>query len=195
MEVHQDLSNGYEGVAAEFIARRSRSLIGAGTVRRWAQSLPAGASVLDLGCGSGIPVSQTLIQMGFTVFGVDASPTMIAAFRQNFPQARVACEPVERSSFFGRTFDAAVAWGLMFLLPPDTQADLIRRIAAVLNPGGRFLFTAPEQSCTWRDVLTGKESISLGATAYEKVAEEAGLKLTETTLDEGENHYFLFAKA
>lgn len=73
-----DRSNGYEEVADEFISRR-RS-IGAGTVRDWAKTLPVGATVMDLGCGNGVPISATLIDEGTKVYGVDASPSMIAAF-------------------------------------------------------------------------------------------------------------------
>jgi 2-polyprenyl-3-methyl-5-hydroxy-6-metoxy-1,4-benzoquinol methylase len=53
-----DFSNGYEAVAAEFMGRRERLGIGVATVRRWARSLPPGATVLDLGCGHGAPLSS-----------------------------------------------------------------------------------------------------------------------------------------
>jgi 2-polyprenyl-3-methyl-5-hydroxy-6-metoxy-1,4-benzoquinol methylase len=59
-------------VATSFVAVRSR--IGAATVRSWARSLPPGAAILDLGCGSGVPIAQALLADGFDVHGVDASP-------------------------------------------------------------------------------------------------------------------------
>lgn len=80
--------------------------------------LPEGVSVLDLGCGSGVPISEALLEEGCEVFGVDASPALVAAFRRRFPQAKVACEPVEESRFFDRTCDGVVAVGLLFLLAP-----------------------------------------------------------------------------
>jgi SAM-dependent methyltransferase len=138
-------------------------------VGAWAGSLPAGAAVLDLGCGDGVPVSRALVAAGLSVYGVEASSTLAAAFRVNFPPARVVCEPVERSAFFGRTFGGAVAWGLLFLLPAESQRTVIRNVAAALEPGGRFLFTAPAQFCTWDDRLTGLPSVSLGAATYHAV--------------------------
>ncbi|HTG35199.1 MAG TPA: class I SAM-dependent methyltransferase [Thermoanaerobaculia bacterium] len=132
--------------------------------------------VLDLGCGHGVPISQVLIQEGFVVYGVDASPAMVAAFHERFPQAHVACEAVEDSGLFGRTFDAVVAWGLLFLLAADAQEALIHRIASVLLPGGSFLLTAPEQTCTWTDMLTGRQSISLGNEGYRTILAAAGLE-------------------
>jgi len=66
-----DKSNGYEPVASAFISGRSQS-IGVGTVLEWAKYLPPGGSVLDLGCGHGMPISRTLVDEGFAVYGVDA---------------------------------------------------------------------------------------------------------------------------
>ena len=185
-----DPSNGYEALAAEFIARRGKSLIGVDTVRAWARSLTPGTSILDLGCGHGVPVSMDLLRSGFAIYGVDASPTLTAEFRRRFPQAQVACERVEDSRLFSRSFDAVIAIGLMFLLPADTQRSLIRRVARAMNSGGRFLFTSPEQKCSWSDVLTGRRSRSLGAGAYRASLTDAGLTLLDEYVDEGDNHYY-----
>ena len=187
-----DSSNGYEHIAQHFLAGRGRAAnaIGAAEVRAWARSLPPGAMVLDLGCGSGLPLTQVLVDEGHTVYGIDASPTLVAAFRTSLPGVAVACESVEESSFFDRPFDAVLAWGLWFLLPQATQFDLLRRVADVLPPGGRLLFTAPAQACTWRDVMTGEESRSLGAGVYRARLTDLGFPTVREYDDEGENHYY-----
>ena len=194
MMSNADRSNGYEAVSGEFITGRTRSSVGAATVRQWAKALPPGGDVLDLGCGPGAPISQTLVDEGLNVYGVDASPSMIAAFRARFPHASAERSDVEDSQFFGRSFDGVVAWGLMFLLPPDAQVNLIHKVAAGLKPGGRFLFTAPRQICEWSDNLTGRKSVSLGSDAYRRILESAGLLLDDETEDEGENHYYFVRK-
>ncbi|HSR50331.1 MAG TPA: class I SAM-dependent methyltransferase [Acidobacteriota bacterium] len=185
-----DRANGYETFASEFMARRKQSRIGVATVRRWAKTLPRGATVLDLGCGCGMPISGALLEDGFQVYGVDASPSLIQAFRSRFPQAHVACETVAESAFYGREFHGVVAVGLMFLLNAEEQRDLIAKVALALVPGGRFLFSAPVETGTWRDVLTGRQSLSLGAEAYQEAISEAGLSLIAEPVDEGENHYY-----
>lgn len=190
-----DSTHGYEAVAARFIDYRATSTVGVATVRTWAQSLPRGAAVLDLGCGSGQPISQILVDADCALHGVDASPSLLAAFRARFPHVPAECNAVERSEFFARTFDGVIAWGLLFLLRPEAQALVIRRVAQALNDGGQFLFTAPAQVCTWSDVLTGQISISLGAEAYRQTLAAAGLTLVDTFVDEGANHYYLAAKA
>jgi 2-polyprenyl-3-methyl-5-hydroxy-6-metoxy-1,4-benzoquinol methylase len=186
----EDWSNGYEAIAREFMAHRTESTIGVTTVREWAEDLSPGATVLDLGSGHGVPISHTLIDAGLTVYAVEASPSLAAEFRIRFPEERVNCEAVEESDFFDRSFDGVVAWGLLFLLPPQAQKNLIHRVAQVLKPGGRFLFTAPNKECEWKDNMTGQPSASLGADAYRRILDAAGLTLAGETEDEGENHYF-----
>jgi len=82
----QDKSNGYEQVAARFMSARNPR-IGAAIIREWSHAASTRSAILDLGCGHGVPISQTLIEEGFTVFGVDASRTLIEAFRRRFPNA------------------------------------------------------------------------------------------------------------
>jgi len=188
-----DPSNGYESVAAEFLAGRGRApatAVGAREVRDWARTLPPGADVIDLGCGSGLPITKVLVSEGLNAYAIDASPSFVEAFRQNLPEVPVACESVEDSLFFNRKFDAVLAWGLMFLLQPDAQRSLIQRMSDILVPGGRLLFTSPPEPLVWNDAMTGLESRSLGAAEYRRILSEAGLLVTHEYEDLGQNHYF-----
>jgi SAM-dependent methyltransferase len=184
-----DRSNGYEGIAPEFLAARSAS-IGVKEVRNWARTLPRGASVIDLGCGSGLPLTEVLVAEGLDVFAVDAAPTLVEVFRRNFPNTPIACEAVQDSKFFQRTFDAVLAWGLIFLLAPDEQRRLIQRFADILVPGGCLLFTSPAAPLVWKDAMTGRESRSLGGEEYRTLLSECGFAVTSEYEDEGQNHYF-----
>ena len=190
MTPDDDPSNGWEAVAAELIKRRERSGIGLGIVRAWTKDFKRGTSILDLGCGSGVPVSQALIDAGFIVSAIDASPTLVAAFRSRFPRCEIACEQAETSRFFGKTYDAVISIGLMFLLSAGAQKTLIARVGAALNVGGRFLFTSPSEACTWNDLMTGRQSRSLGAAAYRALLLESGCALVAGYQDEGGNHYY-----
>ena len=135
-----------------------------------------------------------LLQEGFAIYGVDASETLIVKFRERFPGVPVECSPVEESLFFNRSFDAAIAWGLMFLLPPDTQRALIGKVAGTLKPHGHFLFTAPKDNCTWPDGMTDLPSYSLGHDAYERELATHGLQLVGNDVDEGDNYYYIAIK-
>jgi SAM-dependent methyltransferase len=188
-----DRSNGYEGVAEEFLSRRGSERsqgIGVAEVRKWAQTLQPGAAVIDLGCGPGYPITEVLVSEGMNVFGVDAAPSFVEAFRRNLPNTPVVCEAVQESRFFDRTFDAVLAWGLMFLLCADDQKRLIQRVAEILAPGGRLLFTAPAEASIWNDAMTGLQSCSLGAEEYRRQIVAAGLSISDEYEDFGQNHYF-----
>jgi cyclopropane fatty-acyl-phospholipid synthase-like methyltransferase len=136
-----------------------------------------------------------LIERGFKVYGVDASPTIVAAFRARFPSVPVECTDVEDSDFFARTFDGVIAWGLFFLLDEEVQRRLIKKAACVLQSGGRLLFTAPKECGSWPDVMTGRSQFSLGYEEYRKALEAEGLFLVGTHRDEGDNHYYAAQKA
>ena len=189
-----DRSNGYEAVSEEFLARRGNRRcstgIGVKEVRKWAGTLPRGSSVIDLGCGPGLPITVVLVQEGLQVYGLDAAPSFVAAFERNLPGTPIICEAVQESRLFDRTFDAALAWGLMFLLPAEDQHRLIQRFAEILVPGGRLLFTSAAKPGVWNDAMTGLESLSLGAEQYRSLLGAVGISLAEEYEDEGENHYF-----
>jgi 2-polyprenyl-3-methyl-5-hydroxy-6-metoxy-1,4-benzoquinol methylase len=187
-----DKSRGYEQIAGIFIKGRGQAINGIGTssVRKWVRTLPPNSTVLDLGCGTGIPGSKILLDDGMKVYAIDASPTMVKTFQQNFPGTPVTCEAVEDSSFFDRKFDAIMAWGVLFLLPEKTQEIVIQKAASTLRTGGKLLFTATYKKNEWKDAMTEQPSISLGADRYRELLTASGLSVTDEFEDEGENYYF-----
>src|SRR5688572_9678500 len=191
----EDGSSGYEAVANIYIAGRgTRSRvgdsIGAAVVKAWAQTFPRGATVLDLGSGPGEPSTRILQEAGLATYAVDASSAMVAAFRERFPGVPIDQNTVQASEFFNRTFDGVLVWGLLFLLEPVGQTLVIEKVAGALNPGGRFLITAPKEPLEWLAAMTGRQSQSLGAQTYERLLRDAGLTWVAEAQDEGENHYY-----
>ncbi len=189
-----DRSNGYEAVAEEFLTRRGSRTgtvgIGVKEVRKWAKTLARGSSVIDLGCGPGVPITVVLVEEGLQVFAVDAAPSFVAAFQRNLPGTPIVCESVLESRFFDRTFDAVLSWGLIFLLNAEEQHRLIQRFAEILTHGGRLLFTSSAKPAVWNDAMTGVESISLGTEQYRELLTSVGITIVQEYEDVGENHYF-----
>lgn len=194
-----DDSNGYEAVADIYIVGRGTRArvgdsVGATVVRAWADAFAPGATVLDLGSGPGEPSTRILLEAGLSTYAVDASPTMVAAFRERFPDVPVEQSTAEGSELFNRTFDGVLAWGLLFLLAPAKQALVIEKVARALEPNGRFLFTAPRRPLAWFDGMTGQRSESLGEKTYERVLHDVGLTWIGSAEDEGGNHYYFVEK-
>jgi SAM-dependent methyltransferase len=105
---------------------------------RLAPHLEAGARVLDLGCGNGIPVSRELARR-HDVTGVDLSPVQVERARALVPNARFVCADMAAVDFPDGSFDAVVAFFSLINLPLDEQPLVLARIARWLVPGGRLL--------------------------------------------------------
>ena len=64
---------------AEWYASQRTDATGAPELTALLAALPRPASVLDVGCGNGLPLTRLLIDHGCQVVGVDSSPNMLAA--------------------------------------------------------------------------------------------------------------------
>jgi SAM-dependent methyltransferase len=159
-------------------------------VRKWAKTPPRGNSVIDLGCGPGYPITVVLVEERLQLFGVDAAPSFVAAFRRNPPGTPVVFESVLESRLFDRTFDAVLSIGADVPSQGRRAASPHPEVSQILVPGSRLLFTATAKPAVWTDAMTGLESISLGAAEYRKLLGAAGISVTEGYEDVGQNHYF-----
>jgi len=95
-----------------------------------------GQRVLDLGCGTG-RLSAALAEQGIArVWGVDASPEMLAVAREKLP-ATVGLKEgrAEELPFRDAWFDRVVAWLVLHLVD---RSAAFREVARVLVPGGRL---------------------------------------------------------
>jgi ubiquinone/menaquinone biosynthesis C-methylase UbiE len=103
-----------------------------------ARPLPEKDRVLDLGCGAGVPSTQALAGR-FEVTGVDVSGEQLRVARENVPQATFIQADFAEIEFPAETFDGVAAFYSISHVPRDEHADLFRRIARWLRPGGLFL--------------------------------------------------------
>lgn len=108
---------------------------------RFLSLLGPGASVLDLGCGSGVPIAAYLIRSGYTVTGVDSSPALIAMCRNRFPQNEWIVADM-RTLDLGRRFDGVLAWDSFFHLDRDDQRAEFPIFARHVHPRGALMFTS-----------------------------------------------------
>jgi SAM-dependent methyltransferase len=107
-------------------------------VSRFAEYLPAGARVLDLGCGPGVPITRTLAQR-FDVLAVDVSAAQLDVARSNVPDATFLHADICELSFPAATWDGIAALASITHIPREEHGRLLRRFAEWLAPGGALL--------------------------------------------------------
>ncbi|WP_189115507.1 class I SAM-dependent methyltransferase [Pilimelia terevasa] len=101
---------------------------------------PAGARVLDAGCGTG-RVAVRLAELGYDVTGVDADASMLAEARRSAPElAWIEADLADLdlpAAGAAAPFDLVLTAGNVIpLLAAGTEARAVRRLAAHLAPTG-----------------------------------------------------------
>jgi cyclopropane fatty-acyl-phospholipid synthase-like methyltransferase len=107
-----------------------------------ARNLTPGATILDVGCGSGRDMGW-FRQRGFRPTGLERSPSLAALAR-----AHSGCPVMEGEfethDFSGLSFDALVLVGALVHVSHDRFKQLFENILQALIPGGHALLTLKE---------------------------------------------------
>ncbi len=135
------VAEGYNRCARAYSdARRHRSDSQIRWVDVLGQRLPSSSKILDVGCGSGFPITATLATFA-AVTGVDISKSQLELARQNVPSAHFICGDIMAQTFPDASFDAIVAYYSLFHVPRDEQVVLLSRFKRWLRPDGYLLAT------------------------------------------------------
>ncbi|HEV2321856.1 MAG TPA: class I SAM-dependent methyltransferase [Gammaproteobacteria bacterium] len=114
--------------------------------------LKPGETVLDVGCGTGslALVAKRAVGPEGAVFGVDASPEMLARAMKKARRAGLEVvfdqAPAQDLPYRDAEFDAVFSTLMLHHLPHSSRGECAGEIARVLKPGGRVLavdFGAP----------------------------------------------------
>lgn len=161
------------------------------------EGLPPGASVLDLGCGIGVPATA-LLATRFEVTGVDLSEVQVERAKRRVPRATFVRADMTRVDFPAGAFRAVVCLYALIHVPLPQQRPLLARIRRWLTRPG------------WLVVVTGHEAnegteenwLGSGATMYWSHAdastyrawfEELGFEVIDQTfVPEGASGHELF---
>ncbi|MET9498401.1 class I SAM-dependent methyltransferase [Streptomyces sp. NPDC006552] len=138
----QELTGGTSGAqyAARFEALRRSGKDVHGEAALCSALAPAGARVLDAGCGTG-RVMIRLAELGYDCVGIDLDASMLEVARAHAPH--LPWFQVDLAEFdpaalgIAPDFDLVVAAGnVLPLLTPGTEGAVVKRLAAALRPGG-----------------------------------------------------------
>ena len=146
--------------------------------------LDDGASVLDIGCGAGVPITQLLAKR-FAVTGVDISGEMIRLARANVPCASFVQSDITSVEFDDSSFDAVVAFYSLFHIPRENHLRLFHRIRDWLKPGGYLMCTLSRESEAGytKDDFFGEKMYwsNYGLSEYEEMLTGIGFTILRNT--------------
>ncbi len=130
----------YNQICTQWYEFRRKCSVNA-CIAEFAKLLKPGSKILDIGCGTGYPVAAWLDGHGFEVTGIDISEKMIEKAKTLslihacfFVQDFLDLKTEEK-------FDAVIAFDSLWHIEYSRQRELYGRVAALMNPGGFFLFT------------------------------------------------------
>ena len=121
------------------------------------------ASVLELGCGAGVPCTQILSSHTSSLVAVDISTAQLELAEQNVKggeagagkagEVKFVKSDMHALSFPNESFDAVVGFYSIIHLPREEQAVMMKRIFSWLKPGGYFLanFAATASEESWNE--------------------------------------------
>lgn len=129
---------GYNVIAERYLSERTRESEDVRLLGELMERMPAGAKVLDAGCGAGIPIAQILSER-FRVTGVDFSEAQIELAKKNVPGAEFICQDMTQLDFPENTFDGITSFYAIIHIPREEHKPLLENFYRMLKPGGLAL--------------------------------------------------------
>lgn len=155
MKQHPDVNawgivrDGYDRIAELYLKEREK-FENCKELEDFCSKLPANAKVLDVGCGTGIPIARYLIDRGFKVVGIDLSKEMLSVARRNVPDATFRQMNMVAIDFPPGSFDGLISCYAIFHVPRDNHAAIFQSFHTILKPHGTMLVSVG--SSEWEEV-------------------------------------------
>jgi cyclopropane fatty-acyl-phospholipid synthase-like methyltransferase len=131
---------GYDKAGLKYTATRREELEEMNFLPEFAEFIPPGGAVLDLGCGAGIPFTKYLSDR-YKVTGVDISPNQIKLAQKNVPNAEFSCLDMTKIDFPEEKFDGILAYYSIIHVPRDEHFGLFQTMFKILKPKGVALMS------------------------------------------------------
>lgn len=166
-------------------ARRTEKLMEATWLDRFMSLMPSRPAVLDIGCGSGEPMSRYLAERGCAVTGVDSSPEMIALCESALPWQSWRVADM-RSLSLGATFDGLLAWDSFFHVHHEDQRRMFPVFRTHASPRAALMFTAGPNRGVAMGTFEGEPlyHASLDADEYRALLEENGFAVVTHVVED-----------
>lgn len=108
--------------------------------RKLLEELQPSPSILELGCGPGVPILKYLLDQGAQVVANDISTKQIEMAKARCPDAKLVAGDMTTLTFEPESFHGAISFYTLFHLPRSKLKDMLTKIHGWLKPGGVFVF-------------------------------------------------------
>lgn len=162
-----------------------------------AKDLTPGSTILDLGCGAGIPVDKYFIDRGFRIIGLDISERQIELARQNLPEGEFQVGDMSDVQPGAYQVDAVVSFYAIFHTPKEEHPVILEKINSFLPISGRLLISMGASEWEGKEPFHGADMwwSHYGADHNTQMVKNAGFEIVLSEVDTtgGENHLMILA--
>ncbi len=189
---YRDIVASYDSVAEEYASHYFNELsskpFDRSLLTRFAELIPEGGQICDLGCGPG-HVARFLSELGADVLGVDISPAMVKVARRLNPGLAFEQGDMLSLQFPDARFAGIAAFYSLIHIDRSRVPQALRELLRVLGPGGYLLaaFHVGEGEIHREEFLGRSVSFHASFFGIEEMTtslEQAGFRI-EKTLDRG----------
>ncbi|HEX6510414.1 MAG TPA: class I SAM-dependent methyltransferase [Chloroflexota bacterium] len=132
------VNEGYETAADADTANRNQFSF-LEYVAGFANLIERGKTILDVGCGDGIPVDEYLVNQGFALNGIDISERKIELARNNIPDGFYEVKDMLALREGEYCVDGVISLRAMLHVPHKSYHALLRKFASFMSNGGAVL--------------------------------------------------------
>ena len=196
-DAKQLVKTGYNEMALAYHEQRDQ-FKNQDLLARFLTHLPAGAALLDVGCGSGMPVARFLADAGCIVTGIDLSSSMLTLARAHVPEATFLEMDMGKLTFSEASFDGVSAFYSVFHVPRASHRSIFEAFYRVLKPGGVLLLSSGSTDWEGVEAFHGHTMYwsHYGPRKTRALVEQAGFAVlySEVLAHGGERHYWVLAR-
>lgn len=203
MNYKETVKAGYNAIANRYLAERTRDSQDVLLLNDLIERLPVNASILDVGCGAGIPIAQMLSEH-FKVTGMDFSEAQIELAKKNVPNANFICQDMTKLDFPENSFDGICSYYAIIHIPREEHQSLLENFYKMLKSSGYALLCLGAQN-----LIDDIDENYLGTRmywshydtdTYLKMLNDCGFSLIwskyvgDASFDEGAGHLFVLVQ-
>jgi SAM-dependent methyltransferase len=135
MDPSRIVRSGYDAIAGRYLDARLRGIDQLPVLRDFIRAVPKAASILDAGCGAGLPITGHLAS-SFHVLGVDFSLAQLRLARELVPNACFACQDLAALGLATACVDGVCSFYSIIHIPRSLHLRVLRNLYRVLRPEG-----------------------------------------------------------